>query len=191
MYELVLDTIAYAVRYGVSWVTLLLVLVALFKNRKLRKKFNHYLPPLLRDEQDSEVGKYIQNQKRIEQKVDLLLQERGIPWNANSLEATGNHSAMLKETWSISRWVGSITAPIARSNTHSIIRRKKIMQKLKSRKLWMAVVSGILVVLNEGLGLGVNTETVIAFTGIVMSYIIGQSHVDGKKNDMGDSGPAV
>ena len=55
------------------------------------------------------------------------------------------------------------------------------MDKLKSRKLWMAVVSGVLVVLNEGLGLGVNTETVIAFTGIVMSYIIGQSHVDAKR----------
>ena len=53
--------------------------------------------------------------------------------------------------------------------------------KLKSRKLWMAIVSALLVVLNEGLGLGIDSETVLAFAGIVASYILGQSAVDTKK----------
>lgn len=68
------------------------------------------------------------------------------------------------------------------------------MNKLKRRKLWMAVVSAILVVLNEGLGLGVDGETVLAFAGIVMSYIFGQAYVDGKtkkEEKVGDHGPAV
>lgn len=55
------------------------------------------------------------------------------------------------------------------------------MQKFKSRKFWMAIISALLVVLNEGLGLGVDSETVLAFAAIVISYIIGESHVDSKK----------
>lgn len=51
--------------------------------------------------------------------------------------------------------------------------------KLKSRKLWMSVISGVLVILNEGLGIGVDSNTVLGFSGIIMSYILGQSFVDG------------
>tara|TARA_R100000808_G_scaffold8880_1_gene24784 strand:+ start:774 stop:947 length:174 start_codon:yes stop_codon:yes gene_type:complete len=52
--------------------------------------------------------------------------------------------------------------------------------KLKSRKLWMSVISGVLVVLNEGLGIGIDSNTVLGFSGIIMSYILGQSFVDAK-----------
>ena len=53
--------------------------------------------------------------------------------------------------------------------------------KFKSRKFWMAVISAVLVILNEGLGHRINTDTVLAFAGIVMSYIFGQAIVDSKK----------
>lgn len=52
------------------------------------------------------------------------------------------------------------------------------MQKFKSRKFWLAVVSAILVVLNDGLELGVDSETVLAFAGIVATWIIGESAID-------------
>lgn len=52
--------------------------------------------------------------------------------------------------------------------------------KLKSRKLWMSIISGVLLVMNEGLGIVVDTNTILSFSGIVMSYILGQSFVDGK-----------
>ena len=54
------------------------------------------------------------------------------------------------------------------------------MDKLKSRKLWMSIVSGALIIINEGLGYVVDTEIIMSFAGIVMSYILGQSYVDAK-----------
>lgn len=56
-----------------------------------------------------------------------------------------------------------------------------IMAKFKSRKFWMAVVAALLVVANEGLGLGIDTETVMSFTALVLGYIFGEAYVDGKK----------
>ena len=55
------------------------------------------------------------------------------------------------------------------------------MDKLKSRKLWLAVVGGLLVVLNEGLGLGIDSEAVLALAGIIIAYVLGQSGVDAVK----------
>lgn len=75
-------------------------------------------------------------------------------------------------------------------------RRKKIMDKLKSRKLWMAIFGALLPIINEQFNLGLNSETVIASVGAIVVYIAGQAHVDSKKvgNDnaqyKGD-GPAV
>lgn len=55
------------------------------------------------------------------------------------------------------------------------------MEKLKSRKFWMAVIAGALVVANEGLDLNLPTDTIQTFAGLVISYILGQSFVDAKK----------
>jgi uncharacterized membrane protein len=52
--------------------------------------------------------------------------------------------------------------------------------RLKSRKFWIAIISGILVVLNQGLGLHIDNATILSFAGIVMSYIFGQGYVDGQ-----------
>ena len=53
--------------------------------------------------------------------------------------------------------------------------------KLLSRKFILAVVSALLVILNDGLDLGIDKDTVIAFAGIVATYIIGESAVDVSK----------
>ena len=54
------------------------------------------------------------------------------------------------------------------------------MDKLKSRKLWMAIISGALIIMNEGLGWKIPAETVMAFAAVVLSYIFAQGYVDGK-----------
>ncbi len=54
------------------------------------------------------------------------------------------------------------------------------MEKLKSRKLWMAIISGVLIILNEGLGWKIPAETVMAFAAVVLSYLFAQGYVDGK-----------
>jgi len=57
------------------------------------------------------------------------------------------------------------------------------MNRLKSRKLWMAVISAALVIANRGLDLNIDENTVMAFAAIVMSYIFGQAYVDAKKSE--------
>lgn len=55
------------------------------------------------------------------------------------------------------------------------------MQKLKSRKFWMAVVAGLLVVANEGLGLALPEEAIMTVAAVAISYILGEAYVDGKR----------
>lgn len=54
-------------------------------------------------------------------------------------------------------------------------------EKLKSRKFIIAVISAILLILNEGLNIKIPSETVLSFAGIIISYLLGQSYVDSKK----------
>lgn len=58
------------------------------------------------------------------------------------------------------------------------------MEKLKSRKFWVAVVSALLVVANDGMGWSLPSESIMTVAGIVISYLVGQSIVDAKKNDL-------
>lgn len=55
------------------------------------------------------------------------------------------------------------------------------MGRLMSRKLWVAVITGVLVIANEGLGLNLPKEEIMTVAGIAMSYILGQSYVDKNK----------
>ena len=52
------------------------------------------------------------------------------------------------------------------------------MGKLKSRKFWMAVVTALLIVFNDGLGLELPTEAIMTVAGVVIAYILGESGVD-------------
>ncbi len=55
-------------------------------------------------------------------------------------------------------------------------------EKLKSRKFWMAVVGGLLVVANEGLELGIDPQTVLNFSALVLGWIFAEAYVDGHKS---------
>jgi hypothetical protein len=54
-------------------------------------------------------------------------------------------------------------------------------EKLKSRKFWITVVSVLLVTVNDELGLGLDTESIMYFAGIVITYLLGQSFIDARK----------
>lgn len=70
------------------------------------------------------------------------------------------------------------------------------MEKIKSRKFLMALATGILIILNDGLDMGLDTETILYVVGIVGGWIIGESAVDAaravknKEGLPGDTGPA-
>lgn len=55
-----------------------------------------------------------------------------------------------------------------------------MINKLKSRKFWVAVTSAVLIIANEGLGLNLPQEAITGVVAIVISYILGQSYVDSK-----------
>jgi uncharacterized membrane protein len=59
------------------------------------------------------------------------------------------------------------------------------MDKLKSRKLWVSIVSAILVVLNDGLGLNIDNETVMQFTILIVGYVFTQGVVDAVQEKKG------
>lgn len=62
-----------------------------------------------------------------------------------------------------------------------------MMRKFKSRKFWMSVISAILVVANEGLGLGISSETVMTFAALVASFIFSEAYIDGKRAEVAPS----
>ena len=58
----------------------------------------------------------------------------------------------------------------------------EMLSKLKSRKFILAVVGGLLIILNQGLDLNLPEGTILAFAGLLASYLIGQSVVDAAGN---------
>ncbi len=54
------------------------------------------------------------------------------------------------------------------------------MDKFKSRKFWMAIITAVLLVLTEGLGWDIQTETVISFVSVVLGWIFAEAYVDSK-----------
>ncbi len=63
----------------------------------------------------------------------------------------------------------------------SIQKRRMIMEKLKSRKLWLAIFGALFPVLNVEFGINLDPNVVFAVLGVVVSGIAGLAHVDGKK----------
>lgn len=57
---------------------------------------------------------------------------------------------------------------------------RPVLQRLKSRKFLSALFSAIFIVLNEGLGTPIDRDAYAWITGVVISFILGESYVDGK-----------
>jgi len=180
MYDFLVDLLQVIWRNGLSLYAGIGIVFVILRQRRFKKQIKKIIPWLFQD--DSEVKNYVENQKRIESKLDLLLKERGLTWSApiskrleaNTQTNSSRRFILLQRGLSIVQYVKK------RMNL-----RRMNMQKFKSRKFWMAVVTAILVVLNDGLDLGVDSETVLAFAGIVATWIIGESAVDAtrKKGD--------
>ena len=51
-------------------------------------------------------------------------------------------------------------------------------QKLTSRKFWVAVASGIFIILSEGLGLNVDSDLYWKIITLALGYIFGEAVVD-------------
>ncbi len=52
--------------------------------------------------------------------------------------------------------------------------------RLKSRKFLMALATALLMILNEGLELGIPADVYGWIVGVVIAWILGESYIDGK-----------
>jgi uncharacterized membrane protein len=52
------------------------------------------------------------------------------------------------------------------------------LDKLKSRKFWIAVLSGLLVVLNDQFGWGINPDAIKQFITVMVGYILAEGVAD-------------
>lgn len=49
---------------------------------------------------------------------------------------------------------------------------------LKSRKFWIAVIGAGLLIVEEGLGINLPSETITAFAAVILGYILGETTID-------------
>jgi hypothetical protein len=161
-----------------TWKGMLVFIVIRLLPRYLWKALRPRVVELLH--LNDEVKEYVSNQKMIDKKIDLILERMGIEWDAAKFHMKPYPSN--GKTSYTSPWAALFIAHFARIRTiFNIKRGMKNMQKLKSRKFALAVVAAVLVILNDGLELGVDSNTVMSFAAIVVGYIFAEAHVDGKK----------
>ncbi len=55
------------------------------------------------------------------------------------------------------------------------------MSKFLSRKFLVAVISAVVLICNQGLGLNISEDNVMSVSGIIIAYLISQGWVDSKK----------
>jgi len=170
MYDYILEVIGSFLRYGASPTALVLSGLALFRTRRVKRLISRHFPWLFRD--DADVLNYKDRQMRIEAKVDAIANHLGVDACGQSVIGTDGAT----NSKALSR---SLPVDIYRGNQYE--RMILVKNKFKSRKFWMAVVSALLVILNDGLDLGIDSDTVLAFAGLVASWIIGEAAVDAKR----------
>ena len=56
-----------------------------------------------------------------------------------------------------------------------------MLNKLKSRKFWMAIIASVGAGIVAGLGYDVSPEQIAAIEAPLIAYILGEAYVDGKK----------
>ena len=180
-------------RHGWNATTLVVFIFALFKFAPFRRLVMRNLPRKLR-KLDSDVSDVKSDIRRMEAKIDALMSAGGVQWGADSLNGKNAPKRTTGQTRkSSSQQAESVLATIARRFTRlkatylSQQRRMNMRSKLLSRKFILAVVSGLLVILNDGLDLGIDSQTVLTFAGIIVSFIVSEAAVDVAKKPQGGS----
>jgi hypothetical protein len=184
----ILHGIELLTRNGVTLTTIVGLLIfgirKILMDQKVLRRLRKRLPWLVSGS-NSEVKDYVNNQQIIIHNIKRLMERVGLEWDVPTLKQSRNSAIEDKGSYMHSTVAQSVALdaalPAILSYTNSNMRRKKRMNKFKSRKFWMAVVSGLLIVLNDGLDIGLDSETVIAFAGIMATFILGESAVDAKK----------
>jgi hypothetical protein len=142
MYEWLIDSLNAVWRHGWSLTALGTAIFALLKQRKVKQQLRKVVPWLFGD--DSEVKQYVQNQQRIERKLDLLLQKEGIDWGASSNGLMGSPSSA-RTGFTFSSVVRSVVRFVIRCIIYPISKgrwkMKEYLKKLGRTKFQALLVS--------------------------------------------------
>src|SRR5690606_31067563 len=132
------------IKNGLSWATLLGVLVLLLKNKKIKNHIKRHLPVMFRDPEDERLEIIIRQQN------EILRRLGGESWESARQFVDSNPSLVQhKKQFFTSCLTGFITARSAKSYTnYQTNGRVKIMKWLKPEFLTF-VVGAVVVVLNE------------------------------------------
>lgn len=175
------------VKHGWSVSTLVIFVFALFKFAPFRRFVMRHLPRKLKMI-DNRMDSMDVRMKRMESKIDALMSAGGVSWAAHSAQVsksqdvTDGRRNSLKPTWETrarAHFIGAFTSLMGRlfrSKTRG--ENIQMKKKLLSRKFLMALISAGLVIANDGLGLGLDQNTIIAFGTIVVGYIVGEAATD-------------
>jgi hypothetical protein len=175
------EVIIATLKHGWSVTTFLVALTALLRVRTVRAKLKKHFPMLFSN--DSEVKEYVENQRIIMENQRRILSYMGVEV-CGALETGINGRTSLKESSNSSRTVKSELLHLNKSM--GVSHKKK---KLLSRKFLLSVVSAVLIILNDGLDLGIDSDTVLAFAGLIATYILGESAVDIAKKPKNETNP--
>lgn len=194
------------VKHGWSVSTLVIFVFALFKFAPFRRFVMRHLPRKLKM-LDNRMDSMDVRMKRMESKIDALMSAGGVSWAAHSAQVsksqdvTDGQKISLKPTWETrvrARFIGAFTSLMGRLYRSKTRGESIQMKKFTSRKFILAVTGAVLIILNDGLDLGIDSETVLAFAGLLAVWIGGESAVDAKRaggnnkmDEPGDTGPAV
>lgn len=180
MYDFLLEIGHTIMRNGLSLSALGTALYVLLKQRKVKRIIRRHLPWLMRD--DADVVNYEARQIRIEQDVRAIKAHLGVSECAESsdlLISTERHSSKSSQVdGSSARYVN---APMHRGLITILRGNREMKKKLLSRKFILALATGVLVILNDGLDFGLDTDTIMYVVGIVATWIIGEAAVDAKR----------
>lgn len=161
MFDFIIQLAETLWKYGATPTALGMALFAVLRTKAFKNKMKRYMPFLFAG--DGEINKaYVTNQARIESKLDAIMHKEGIEWNGP--EGIKTVTAMSSKQPLISYWGV-----------------KRMKNKLKSRKFWVAIIGALLVIANETFDLGLSAESQATIVAILISFILGESHVDAKR----------
>lgn len=176
-------------KYGFNVSGFFAILFIILKRRRVKKLIAHYIPWLSLDAAD--VANYEARQIRIEEDVRAIkgyMEASG--WDAHYGQVsklpsvTDGRENSLSPTWEArvpALSTGGSTIQTERLHHSKTKGENTRMKKLLSRKFILAVAGAVLIILNDGLNLGIDSNTVLAFAGLIATWIVGESAVDAKR----------
>jgi hypothetical protein len=155
-----LDTLDFLKPYA----TTVGVVFIILRQNNIRKVINGHLPKHFRDNRDYEI-------QEIKSDLKDIKNHFGIGVVPSNIQPNGQKTIPIL---SYKRFFLLLQAV-------KIQRRKKLMDKLKSRKFWLTILAALIPVINKEFNINLDLGSIVAIMTAIMSGVAALAHVDAKK----------